>query len=103
MEKLEQCVKTTSLADFTLCLVIFTVDLEQVNAGWSRSGCHPDTARIKWNREVNKAVMKCFYRSHLFDENLKKSRAVERECSENQLKKDRLKSLNNSYMINQWQ
>ena len=26
------------------------------------------TARIKWNKEINKAVMECFYRSKPFDE-----------------------------------
>ena len=31
-------------------------------------GRHPDTARRKWNKEVNKVVMKCFYRSRPFDE-----------------------------------
>ena len=95
--------KTTSLADFILCLGIFIIDLEQVNAGWGRSGCHPDPARMKWNREINKVVTKVFYRSHFYDENVKKSGAAEKECSENQLKKDCLKSLNNGYMINQWQ
>ena len=29
---------------------------------------HWVTARMKWNREVNKVVMECFYRSKLFDE-----------------------------------
>ena len=28
---------------------------------------HPATARVKWNGEVNKVVMECFYRSKLFD------------------------------------
>ena len=30
--------------------------------------CHQVTARMKWNKEVNKAVMECFYRSKPFDE-----------------------------------
>ena len=30
-------------------------------------GCHPLTARMKWNREVNNVVMECFSRSKLFD------------------------------------
>ena len=31
-------------------------------------GRHQVTARIKWNKEVNKVVMECFYRSKPFDE-----------------------------------
>ena len=31
-------------------------------------GRHQVTARMKWNKEVNKAVMECFYRSKPFDE-----------------------------------
>ena len=29
---------------------------------------HQVTARMKWNKEVNKSVMECFYRSKPFDE-----------------------------------
>ena len=32
------------------------------------SGRHQVTARMKWNKEVNKVVMECFYRSKPFDE-----------------------------------
>ena len=31
-------------------------------------GRHPATARMKWNKEVNKVVMECSYRSRPFDE-----------------------------------
>ena len=31
-------------------------------------GRHQVTARMKWNKEVNKVVMECFYRSKTFDE-----------------------------------
>ena len=31
-------------------------------------GCHQITARMKWNKEVNKVATECFYRSKLFDE-----------------------------------
>ena len=31
-------------------------------------GCHPVTPRVKWNKELNKIVMECFYRSKSFDE-----------------------------------
>ena len=31
-------------------------------------GRHLATARMKWNKEVNKVVMECFYRSRPFDE-----------------------------------
>ena len=36
-------------------------------------GRHPATARMrmKWNKEVNKVVMECFYRSRPFDEERK--------------------------------
>ena len=30
-------------------------------------GCHPATARVKRNKEINKVVMECFYRSKPFD------------------------------------
>ena len=30
-------------------------------------GRHQVTAKMKWNKEVNKVVMKCFYRSKPFD------------------------------------
>ena len=33
-----------------------------------REPSHEVTARMKWNKEVNKVVMKCFYRSKPFDE-----------------------------------
>ena len=31
-------------------------------------GRHPAPARMKWNKEVNKVIMECFYRSKPFDE-----------------------------------
>ena len=31
-------------------------------------GRQPATARLKWNKEVNKVVMECFYKSRPFDE-----------------------------------
>ena len=34
-------------------------------------GRHRATARVKWNKEVNKVVMECFYRSKPFDEERK--------------------------------
>ena len=37
-------------------------------------GHHPVTARVKWNKEVNKVVMGCFYGSKLFDEEGKPGR-----------------------------
>ena len=30
--------------------------------------CHTATARVKWNKEVNKVVTECFYRNKPFDE-----------------------------------
>ena len=32
-----------------------------------RPGCRPATAKMKWNKECNKEVMECFYRSKPFD------------------------------------
>ena len=34
-------------------------------------GCHQVTARMKWNKEVNKEVMECFHRSKPFVEEAK--------------------------------
>ena len=31
-------------------------------------GCHQVTARMKWNRKINKLVMECFYKSKPFNE-----------------------------------
>ena len=33
-----------------------------------RPGRYPTTARMRWNKEVNKVVMECFYRSNPFNE-----------------------------------
>jgi len=32
------------------------------------TGRHLDTGRMKWNKEVNKVVIECFYRSRPFNE-----------------------------------
>ena len=46
-------------------------------------GCHQVTDRMKWNKEVNKVVMECFYRSKLFDEEEKPARGYrQRMCRE---------------------
>ena len=37
-------------------------------------GSHQVTARMKWNKEVNKVVMECFYRTKPFDEERKSVR-----------------------------
>ena len=39
-----------------------------------RPGRYPTTVRTIWNKEVNKVVMECFYRSKPFDENGKSIR-----------------------------
>ena len=31
------------------------------------SGLHPATAGMKWTKEINKAIMKCFYLCEVFD------------------------------------
>ena len=48
---------------------------------------HPATARVKWNKEVNKVVMACFYRSKPFDEKGKPIWGY-RECLDNGEKAD---------------
>ena len=46
-------------------------------------GCHQMTARMKWNKEVNKVLTECFYRSKLFDKEGKPIRGYrERMCRE---------------------
>lgn len=34
-----------------------------------RPGRHPDTARLKWSKEVNRVVMECYLRSKAVNEN----------------------------------
>ena len=41
-------------------------------------GRHQVTARMKWNKEVNKVVMECFYRNKSFDEERKPVRGYRR-------------------------
>ena len=43
-----------------------------------KPGLHQVTARMKWNKEVNKIVMECFYRSKPFDEEGKPVRGYRR-------------------------
>ena len=33
-----------------------------------RPGRHPETVRVKWNKEVKKVVLEYFYRNKCFDE-----------------------------------
>ena len=40
---------------------------------------HPATARMKWNKEVNKIVMECFYRNKPFDEEVKPIRGYRKK------------------------
>ena len=40
-------------------------------------GRHQVTARMKWNKDVNKVVMECFYRSKPFDD---EGNLSEKEC-----------------------
>ena len=42
------------------------------------AGCHPATATMKWNKEANKVVMECLYRSKPFDEEGKPIRGYRR-------------------------
>ena len=44
-------------------------------------GCHPVTARVKWNKELNKIVMECFYRSKSFDEEAEPIREYRKRVS----------------------
>ena len=46
-------------------------------------GCHQMTARMKWNKEVNKVLTECFYRRKLLDKEGKPIRGYrERMCRE---------------------
>ena len=42
---------------------------------------YPATARVKWNKEVNKVVTECFYRSKPFDEKVKPIRGYRKRMS----------------------
>ena len=46
-------------------------------------GRHQVTARMKWNKDVSKIVMECFYRSKPFDEEGKPFRDTDKVCLEN--------------------
>ena len=58
-------------------------------------GCHPVTARVKWNKEVNKVAMECFYRRKplMRKENLFGD--TDRQCIENEEKGERLNQQSN--------
>ena len=57
-------------------------------------GRHQMTARMKWNKEVNKVVMECFYRGKPFDEAV----TFDEECLENGEIEDCLNQQNNVYV-----
>ena len=64
-------------------------------------GRHPDTARMKWNKEVNTVVMECFYRSRPFDEKESLSEDVDKGCFETGKTKACLNQLSNVCVIRQ--
>ena len=41
--------------------------------------CHRATARVKWNKEVNKVVMESFYRNKSFDDEGKPIMGIQKE------------------------
>ena len=41
---------------------------------------HPATARLKWSRDMNFAVMECYYLSKPVDESGRRGRGIDREC-----------------------
>ena len=41
---------------------------------------HPATTRLKWSRDMNIAVMECYYLSKPVDESGRRGRGIDREC-----------------------
>ena len=49
--------------------------------GWQGGpGRHPATARMKWNRDMNIAVMECYYLSNQLMKVADQSEDIDREC-----------------------
>ena len=49
---------------------------------------HRATGRVKWNKEVNKIVMECFYRSKPFDEKRKPVRGYRKKVQKMERKRN---------------
>ena len=60
---------------------------------------HLAAAKTKWNQKINDIVAKYFYRCQPFVKMGKKSGAIYKECSKNEMKRYCLKSLNNDDVI----
>ena len=50
--------------------------------------CHRATGRVKWNKEVNKIVMECFYRSKPSDEKRKSVRGYRKKVQKMERKRN---------------
>ena len=49
--------------------------------GWQGGpGRHPGTATMKWNRDMNIAVIECYYLSKSVDKVADQSKDIDREC-----------------------
>ena len=66
-------------------------------------GCHHVTARVKWNKEVNKTVMECSMEVSLQIRKENLSGETERECLQNGEKREYLNQQSNMYVIRQGQ
>ena len=55
-------------------------------------GHHPATARVNWNKEVNKVVLECFYRSKMFVEEGKHIRRFKKRMFREWIEKGLFKS-----------
>ena len=64
---------------------------------------HQVAGRMKWNKEINKVVMECFYRSKPFDEEGNLSQDTDKECLEHGEIEDCLNQQSNKYMTKQGQ
>ena len=65
------------------------------------TACHQVTARMKWNKEVNKVVMECFYRSKSLGEEGSLLEDTDKESLENGEIEDCLNQQSNVYVIKQ--
>ena len=67
------------------------------------TACHQVTARMKWNKEVNKVVMECFYRSKSLGEEGSLLEDTDKESLENGEIEDCLNQQSNVYVTKQGQ
>ena len=65
------------------------------------TACHQKTARMKWNKEVNKVVMEYFYRSKSLGEEGNLLEDTDKESLDNGEIEDCLNQQSNVYVIKQ--